>query len=454
MARVRDRNPKQLLIDAPDLLSLSRIEDRAIVMSDAQYCVVGQLLDFYAHWKTLYASRVIDQSTYEVVSDSDFDEIDDIISSFPLIEVNMSDMLDRLDNITEAIAALCDCIGAVISQSVADNTSALIQQLASMQYIAMYGKDAVLPVPGQNADPGPTPSPKQQGYDSEWCKRVQALFRWATDIMRYVMFDLEYESLVSAGVIGLLTLIPPTAGLIVPLAVALAVTAIAMSHFWQVADQQDFQEIMDSKDEIVCIIYNAESSDAAQSALEEYADDAGWNASVKVLFKSLFCAWAMNTFFAGLWEEVDTTGLNGDFCEDCAPEPADFTWVGSPGGGPWPCGVYDASPPYRYRPTDEGCCHEVSVEYPEVVVPVGSRVAWRVVVGEISSVQSVTFSLMSLSCSSPICAFSLSDVPAGEYSQEFTNVQPGTKTQRLVFVERGSFSIIGVEEVEVTVTET
>lgn len=426
---MRKRNPHQHQMLYSDLFPGDGGQV-IVVLPASGWELVKSLVAFYSTWRTQYALSQGPGLLYEEISDAEYKDILDLVARIPEEQITVSSFVDDL----------CDCIAATIQAQTAALQSAIAQLQAGQFAGAQTGTELELPENPEN--------PVSQVGNEEACLLFQAYIRWATDIMKYVIVDCDYEYLVSAGVLGLLTLIPPTAGLIVPVSVFLAVTAIALSHFWQIADQQDFQEYLDSKDEILCILYNAQDAADAQSQLDDYADAAGWNASVVALFKVLYCEWASRLFFSGLLENVDTTGLDPDACDECVGEDWLFSFVADadPDNEPWSFGVYNHTvDPYSFDPGNDGGCTDASFpNQPEI-----ASVEWEITVPAIPSSKNVTVAIASDDCTSTFAAFSLSDCQAGTYSTKFEQVSM-PKTAR-VFVERGVFSL-GVYAVKVRVT--
>lgn len=359
---IRTRNTKQHQQDAHYLLSLSDdVNDSVIVcLTRRQREIVYSLVNFYGHWRTQYRSELLDANKYVEIDDDTYYSLIDTIARIPESELEMTELLEKLDDIHLSIAQLCDCISSKISQT--------LNALAIEKYIQ------------ENPDVPPDPDLPESyslDIDEERCKKAQALHRAAYNIINSVVIKIVagYSgSQVMGGVIAFLTAAGwfPPSWVLVAIGAAIAIgLGIAFATM-----ENDENAFLDAKNEIVCALYSESNSKKAAQAARLAVDAMGYNPFQRAVLMAIFSDMMVSGVFSGTIE-LDESGLDGLYCTVCGIGLKLFKWQAEDNSQP----IQPAA--YGTVLGVENCLnpYEDNSSYVEVAVPSGSKVRVTAVVG-------------------------------------------------------------------------
>lgn len=364
---IRPYNPKRQLIDVTEFLSL-KDDNYLFCISGSMLYALRKMAKTRLLWRTSYIKTAHEQY-YEVASDEEFDQIDELVSQFlsdsEVIEMCNQSLVSALEDIASSIrlSACCSTQGA------------------GGQYIGedfYYG----------TADPADEPQSFGEGeefaseaeYNAQRCAAANGIVNGLIGTLNgFSVLSLASLTVGATAIgiigLGLLVSVPPA------LIIAVIATGVAFAAFSSIAS-----ELSDNHDELVCILYESDSATEAYDNLNAYVDDIAVDLGIieigiepiKALIMNLVPIDAMNA----LYTSVGLPAIPGDLydCDEC--EPAGCTYVYCY-HGVWDDetktadSAYDATPGYEavyilfnFDPSETAYCGStLSTEWDELDPP-------------------------------------------------------------------------------------
>lgn len=306
---IKTRNPKQHQQDVKYLMALDdKSGDILLVLTRRQREIVLSLVNFYAHWRTQYRAEKLDGHKYVEIDDDSYMSILDTVARIGMEQEDMTQLIEKLEDIHLSIAQLCDCIVSRLSQT--------LQSIAIEEYLRE------IEIPAQPE----IPESCVLDIDENRCKKAQALHRAAYNIIDSVVVKIVAGytgTQVMAGLVAFLTAagwFPPTwvlAAIGAAIAIGLGIAFATMEN--------DEAAFLDAKNEIVCALYSeANSKEAAQSA-RLAVDAMGYNPFQRAVLMAMFSDMMVSGVFSGAID-LDESGLDGLYCTACGIGLKLFKW--------------------------------------------------------------------------------------------------------------------------------
>lgn len=320
---IRNRNQKQHLQSFQYLVSLSDNPQDCVAMlvTPRQRQILLSLLNFYGAWRTQYHNGLLDGNKYIQIDDTDYYALLDTIARIPESEVKMSEITDRLDEISLLIANLCDCIYQKITQHNSE-----MPELPD-GYTPNIGEgDANLEIPA---------------YDAERCVFAQRVHAEAKKLLD-VVFEKLLLGYTASGVFDAVVLFLGAASILPPAWVLGAIFAalVMLAFIVNTVVESDINAFADTqRQEFVCAVYSANNMIEAQTNAEEIINASGYNKFQKTLLKLMYSPFVMGLINSGVWRTV-TREFDGYECTYCGVGLKLFHWKSEFGTQPFQYGVY------------------------------------------------------------------------------------------------------------------
>ena len=319
--RIRTRSIKQHQITLSALDSESDADKVILVLTNRQWGLIKSLIAFYSEWRTQYAYEQYANNLYAEITDDEYFAILDLIARIPESELTMSEITEKLDEISLLIASLCDCIYQKITQHNSE-----MPELPEGYEANVGEQDGDFEMPE---------------YDVDKCVFAQKVHAEAKFLLD-VVFEKLMLGYTASGIFDAIVLALGAASILPPAWVLGAIFAalVMLAFIVNTIVESDIEAFADTqKQEFVCAVYSADTLLDAQKNAEDIINASGYNSFQKTLLKLVYSPFVMSLINANVWKTEDRD-LDGYACTYCGIGLSLFHWKSETGTQPFTSGVY------------------------------------------------------------------------------------------------------------------